>query len=246
MFFTRVQKVDENIDEYVTDLKIKARNCNFGDLQDEMIRDKIICGITSEQLRGRLLRQGDISLDKVLEICRSHEASEKQLKDLNSVKKISDVAVNVVSSKSEDKRFNSGLAECKYCGYKHIFGKSNCSAANKNCDICGAQGHFKKKCSNKGSGTKQKSRQVRYAQHRPVSENENNDTTDEELEKLVGHLKVMKKSEEIRSVNNEQKCVSDDLITLELESAKVKFQMDTGAEVSVLPNLIFDKLKKIN
>ena len=121
-FFTRVQKVDENIDEYVTDLKIKARNCSFGDLKDEMIRDKIICGITSEQLCGRLLRQGDISLDKVLEICRSHEASEKQLKDLNSVKKNSDVAVNVVSSKSEYKRFSSGLAECKFCGYKHVLG----------------------------------------------------------------------------------------------------------------------------
>ena len=77
MFFTRVQKVDESINDYVTDLKIKARNCNFGDLKDEMIRDKIICGITSEQLRGRLLRQGDISLDKVLEICRSHEARER-------------------------------------------------------------------------------------------------------------------------------------------------------------------------
>ena len=56
----RVQKVDESIDDYVTDLKIKARNCNFGDLKDEMIRDKIICGITSEQIRGRLLKQGDI------------------------------------------------------------------------------------------------------------------------------------------------------------------------------------------
>ena len=48
IFFIRVQKVDESIDDYVTDLKIKARNCNFGDLKDEMIRDKIICGITSE------------------------------------------------------------------------------------------------------------------------------------------------------------------------------------------------------
>ena len=41
MFFTRVQKADESIDDHVTYLKIKARNCNFGDLKDEMIRDKL-------------------------------------------------------------------------------------------------------------------------------------------------------------------------------------------------------------
>ena len=244
-FFTRVQKVDESIDDYITDLKIKARNCNFGDLKDEMMRDKIICGITSEQLRGRLLRQGDISLDKVLEVCRSHEASERQLKDLNSVTKSSDMNVNVVNSKSDYKKVSHGLDECKFCGYKHVFGKSNCPAVNKNCASCGAQGHFKKKCSNKGNGTKQKSRQVRYAQHRPVSEDEN-DTSDEEHERLVGHLQVMKikKPGDICSIKNEHKCVSDNMISLELpRDLPVKLQTDTGTEASVLPKYVFDKLK---
>ena len=61
MFFTRVQHSDESIDDYVTDLRIKARDCNFGPLHDEMIRDRVICGIISEQLRSRLLRQGDVT-----------------------------------------------------------------------------------------------------------------------------------------------------------------------------------------
>ena len=154
--------------------------------------------------------------------------------------------VNVVNSKSDYKEVSRGLGECKFCGYKHVFGKSNCPAVNKNCASCGAQGHFKNKCPNKGNGTKQKSRQVRYAQHRPVSEDEN-DTSDEEHERLVGHLQVMKikKPGDICSIKNEHKCVSDDnMITLELpRDLPVKFQMDTGAEVSVLPKYVFDKLK---
>ena len=119
--------------------------------------------------------------------------------------------VNVVNSKSDYKKVSHGLGECEFCGYKHVFGKSNCSAVNKNCASCGAQGHFKKKCPNKGNGTKQKSRQVRYAQHRPVSEDEN-DTSDEEHERLVGHLQVMKikKPGDICSVKNKHECVSDD------------------------------------
>ena len=51
-----------------------------------------------------------------------------------------------------------------------------------------------------------------------MSEDEN-DTSDEEHERLVGHLQVrkIKKPGDICSIKNEHKCVSDDnMITLEL------------------------------
>ena len=76
-----------------------------------------------------------------MEICRSHEASERQLKDLNSVTKSSGMTVNVVNFKSDYMKVGPGLAECKFFGYKHVIGKSNCPVVNKNCAACGAQGH---------------------------------------------------------------------------------------------------------
>ena len=38
-FFTRVQRSEETIDQYVTELRTMTKNCEFGDLSDSLIRD---------------------------------------------------------------------------------------------------------------------------------------------------------------------------------------------------------------
>ena len=57
----------ETIDQYVTDLRTKARSCEFGELRDSLIQDRIICGIIFDKTRGILLREGDISLRRNLQ-----------------------------------------------------------------------------------------------------------------------------------------------------------------------------------
>ena len=70
VFNTRNQQPDETIDQYVTDLKTKARSCEFGPLTDSLIKDHIVCGIRDDQTRSRLLKEPDLTLDKALQICR--------------------------------------------------------------------------------------------------------------------------------------------------------------------------------
>ena len=43
-----------------------------------------MCGIKSDQVRGRLLRGPDLSLQKAIDICRASEVSQNQLKSLGS------------------------------------------------------------------------------------------------------------------------------------------------------------------
>lgn len=75
VFNTRAQKPDETIDEYVTDLRSKAITCEFGDLMDSLIRDRIVCGIKDDATRKQLLKEGasELSLQKAIDICRSNE-----------------------------------------------------------------------------------------------------------------------------------------------------------------------------
>lgn len=80
VFFTRNQGPDEPIDNYVTDLKTKAQPCEFGNLSDGLIRDRIVCGIHDEACRARLLRESDLTLAKAIDVCRAQEMSTKQLK----------------------------------------------------------------------------------------------------------------------------------------------------------------------
>ena len=53
-FNMRNQGKDETVNQYITALRLLAKNCTFGPLEDEMIRDRLVCGITSERVKGRL------------------------------------------------------------------------------------------------------------------------------------------------------------------------------------------------
>ena len=79
-FNTRVQRNDETADQYVTELKLLAKNCEFGILESELIRDRVVYGIMSERVKERLLREQDLRLDRVLELCRINKQSEQQMK----------------------------------------------------------------------------------------------------------------------------------------------------------------------
>ncbi|KAJ8026796.1 hypothetical protein HOLleu_31737 [Holothuria leucospilota] len=66
----------ESIHSYVTDSKVKAKTCEFGNLTDSLIRDRIVCGMLRDALRARLLREEDLKLEKAFNISRSGEASD--------------------------------------------------------------------------------------------------------------------------------------------------------------------------
>jgi hypothetical protein len=69
----RVQGETESVDQYVTELWLLAKNCRFGELQEELIRDRIICGIKAHRLQARMLRENDLTLDKPISICKADE-----------------------------------------------------------------------------------------------------------------------------------------------------------------------------
>lgn len=75
VFFTRNQSANETIDQYVTDLRNKASRCEFGDLCDSLIKDRLICGITDGTVRERLLRDSALTLTKAIDYCRASEVS---------------------------------------------------------------------------------------------------------------------------------------------------------------------------
>ena len=60
---------NDSIEEFVTRLTISARDCDFGDHADEMIRDRIVFGCRSERVREKLIEKGrDLNLDLAKQI----------------------------------------------------------------------------------------------------------------------------------------------------------------------------------
>ncbi|KAF0747865.1 Uncharacterized protein FWK35_00020961 [Aphis craccivora] len=166
MFFTRDQKTGENIDEYVKELRLLASSCEFGKLVDTLIRGRLICGLIDNKIKERLLKEGNIGLEKVLDVCRSDEIVRKQMstmdngtnncniEEIQKFKKYDQVGKQIEESKG---KYNSNknvkiINNCKRCGRNHKI--NNCPAYGKKCIKCEKLNHFAKQCKSTKSESK--------------------------------------------------------------------------------------------
>ena len=141
IFNTRNQQAGENIDAYVTDLKNKASLCEFSTLKDSLIRDRIVCGIRSDEVRARLLRDPDLTSVKAIDACRAAETSQTQLKGLTEERPIDFVqkrgnfkprqnpAKNGAAQqphRQQPRKDPSQSYKCQKCGYTHEKKEMSC------------------------------------------------------------------------------------------------------------------------
>lgn len=84
-FFKLGRQKSESIVAYVTDLKSKTKNLS---LSSSQIRDRIVGGVANDQVRARLLKEPDLTLCKVFDICRAYDATQSHMKNLHEVNKL--------------------------------------------------------------------------------------------------------------------------------------------------------------
>ena len=61
------------MDLWIKDLITKAGNCEFRDLKDRMIQDKLVFGVSDERVKERLLRESDLTLKKAVNVIHAPE-----------------------------------------------------------------------------------------------------------------------------------------------------------------------------
>lgn len=104
LFFTRNQRSDESFDAYLTELRKLSNDCNFKDLQDRLIRDRIVAGISDKVLKNRLLRECDLDLSKTIKICKAAELAEAQIKKFEANTEVSVVHKKLISPNNNKTR----------------------------------------------------------------------------------------------------------------------------------------------
>lgn len=81
-FHKRTQNTNESAEEFITDLRLLAQDCEFNN-KDEMIRDRIVIGTNSDKIREKLFDEGaKLTLDTAISITKNYEASQSQLKTM--------------------------------------------------------------------------------------------------------------------------------------------------------------------
>ena len=61
-FYKQNQKEGESVGDSVAGIRKLSTHCNFGEFQENMLRDRLVCGLKSEHIQNKLLAQADLSL----------------------------------------------------------------------------------------------------------------------------------------------------------------------------------------
>ena len=83
LFNSCTQGPEETVDGYVNRLRKCASTCQFGTLTEELIRDRLVLGLREHSTKLRLLKEDNLDLNKALNICRSSEIANSQLKAMS-------------------------------------------------------------------------------------------------------------------------------------------------------------------
>ena len=125
-----------------------------------MIRDRLLIGIQDTGTNARLLWEEDLSLDKAIDMFKSSEIKNKQIRSLQHESKQSNEELHLVQDKSKTKKSRKPRPsnpknttkgpkktwKCKFCGQGNWHSKpSDCRAYGQQCRIC-ERNHFSKVC----------------------------------------------------------------------------------------------------
>ena len=166
-FNCRSQQPGETAEQFIMSLYELADNCDYGDLRDEMIRDRIVVGIRDTNLSERLQLDSGLTLAKAKQAVRQREAVHEQNQSLSTSASSSSIDAlqparnykhqrprnnNARTSHGRARQRNTGNVDaakrCPRCG-KEPHSRESCPAKDAVCSKCGKRNHFAAVCRTK-------------------------------------------------------------------------------------------------
>lgn len=252
VFNEMTQEQSESIEDYLVRLKAQADKCAFyckcckncGEVTKSLLIDRIILGTKHKESRQNLLSKSDLTLDKLVSILQSAEATNKQL---NQIDGYSEANISRVYNDSRQSKKHGNFKfknksmkedkgpECGRCGLNHRF-DTKCPAEDKVCNICKRQGHFARKCRSPNQT------RVKTAKLEPVRDNETSRPESPELREVRDKSRMETQLFNRTVVTAIRKSDEDYMIELELNGKKVSVLMDTGADTGVIGRKTLDSI----
>ena len=72
----------ESVTAFVAELRRLSEHCGYGKTLDDMLRDRLVCGIADTGLQCHLLAKPDLSFKKALQIAQAQETVEESAKQI--------------------------------------------------------------------------------------------------------------------------------------------------------------------
>ena len=211
-----------------------AKTCNFGILEDSLIRDRIVIGVKDNQARKKLLQVSILTLKDCIDICRSYETTSHQLKEINQeeVHALQPFRDGSVPDPPIEREIH-----CKFCTKTHAWNQLKCPAWGKTCSSCGMRNHFAVAC---------KAKTIPPAKAKPPLKV----PPPRRQRKSVHAVEDSHSDEYVASVDvKERVCAVEDryrkdklFAAMELNDQQVQFQLGNGVTVNIIPEETFKQL----
>ena len=223
-FHKCTQEEGQSIREFLAKLQKLAETCEFGGYRDEALRDRLVCCISSQTIRRKLLGQADLNLQKATDIAVRMELTDKEITQFSSDKQV----------------YKVEFQECFRCGLRNHH-PDKCFHKESECHTCKKMGHISPKCpqrssakssaSNKPKPAKKKNSRIKFV-----------DTRDSSSESEVPVYEDVDSRDETHSewpmfaIRNSSKGKADEImVPLKINNIPCNLELDRGASVTVIP-----------
>ena len=161
----RRQEEGESVDSFITSLYRLAEHCNYRDLHNEMIRDRIVVGLRDAALSERLQTDSELTLDKAITMARQTEAVKEQQPvvrgEVENSRHARVEAVHGVQSLQQKQSFKNNPTKNRLLVSNLLklirrdapdvakfptHPRNQCPTREAKCHKCGKQGHYQSMC----------------------------------------------------------------------------------------------------
>ena len=224
------QEAGEDVDSFVLRLRKQARHCGYDEgAAGDAVRDQLLEKVGSPELRTKLFEVPNIQLQQALATARAWETARLQASKV--VVDAREESINAVFGRRKEKETKDKAAvKCFSCGRKgHYSRDPKCPAKGQTCAKCGGKNHWAACCKSKADGFQRKegSKQRTFQRN---NQRVNQVECEEALEPFAFPV-IFSHS------------MQDNVVTVKINDISVDMLVDSGAQVTVMGETEFEKLK---
>ena len=235
-FNKAVRKEGQSISEYVNFLRQLAKTCSFDGHLDEMLRDRLICGVNDQRIQRKLLAQADITFERALTIALAEEAAANQTSELQTR-----TNVYKISNREPQKKFlDRNAMICYRCNGHHSH--EICRFKDMECRFCRKIGHIERAC--KSKNREKKDNKPPFSQRKSMFHSYRG-----KKDRTTNQNHFMEEKDQFSTDIKDYQLYSTEIqnsrpytVPILVQDREVLFQIDTGASLTLVSQDLYKSL----